>query len=73
MPVMFFVVLLAIWVAPTTNRIYSFVNPSFQDFGLLLAVGCTGSLRGFWNGVVFVTLGMKARRRRRREAMVSLR
>ncbi|KUJ23877.1 putative cAMP receptor [Mollisia scopiformis] len=64
MPLMFFVVLLAIWVAPTTNRVASLVNPGFVSDPLLLAVGATGSLRGFWNGVVFVTLGAKERRRR---------
>jgi hypothetical protein len=66
MPLMFFVVLLAIWVAPTTNRISAFINPDFQSYPLLLAVVSTGSLRGFWNAVVFITLGMKERKRRKR-------
>jgi hypothetical protein len=63
MPLMFFVVLLAIWVAPTTNRIASFINSGYVSYPLLLAVGSMGSLRGFWNGVVFVTIGMKERKR----------
>lgn len=62
MPLMIFVVLLAIWVAPTTNRVASFTNPGYLSDPLLLAVGATGSLRGFWNGVVFITIGMKARK-----------
>ncbi|KAF4630333.1 hypothetical protein G7Y89_g7807 [Cudoniella acicularis] len=53
MPLMFFVVLLAIWVAPTTNRISAFVNPQIVSYPLLLAVGLTGSLRGVleWTGI----------------------
>jgi hypothetical protein len=62
MPLMIFIVLLAIWVAPTTNRVASFTNPGYLSDPLLLAVGATGSLRGFWNGVVFITIGMKARK-----------
>ncbi|KFY81327.1 hypothetical protein V500_11535 [Pseudogymnoascus sp. VKM F-4518 (FW-2643)] len=62
MPLMIFVVLLAIWVAPTTNRVASLTNPGYLSDPLLLAVGATGSLRGFWNGVVFITIGMKARK-----------
>jgi hypothetical protein len=63
---MFFVVLLAIWVAPTTNRVLAFVNLGYESYPLLLAVVSTGSLRGFWNAVVFVTLGIKERRRTNR-------
>jgi hypothetical protein len=66
MPFMFLVVLLVVWVAPTTNRIASFVNPGFSSYPLLVAVGVLGSLRGFWNGVVFLTIGMKGIRRQRR-------
>ncbi|KFY14019.1 hypothetical protein V492_02908 [Pseudogymnoascus sp. VKM F-4246] len=62
MPLMIFVILLAIWIAPTTNRVASFTNPGYLSDPLLLAVGATGSLRGFWNGVVFITIGMKARK-----------
>lgn len=65
LPLMFFVVLLAIWVAPTTNRVSAFINPNNVSYPLLLAVGATGSLRGFWNGVVFITVGMKARKTRK--------
>jgi hypothetical protein len=65
MPLMFFVVLLAVWVAPTTNRISAFIDPSYVSYPLLLAVGATGSLRGFWNGIVFITLGMKERKRQK--------
>jgi hypothetical protein len=63
MPLMFFVVLLATWVAPTTNRISAFINPDYVSYPLLLAVGLMGSLRGFWNGVIFITIGMKGRKR----------
>jgi len=66
MPLMFFFLLLAIWVAPTVNRVASFINPSFVSFPLYLAVGSMGSLRGFWNGVVFIVIGMKERKRRER-------
>lgn len=66
MPLMFFVVLLAIWVAPTTNRISAFINPGYVSYPLLLAVGSMGSLRGFWNGVVFITLGVKERKRQKK-------
>jgi prepilin signal peptidase PulO-like enzyme (type II secretory pathway) len=66
MPLMFFVVLLAIWVAPTTNRIYAFIDPDYVSFPLLLAVGSMGSLRGFWNGVVFISIGMKGRKRQKK-------
>jgi len=66
MPLMFFVVLLAIWVAPTTNRISAFINPDYVSYPLLLAVGSMGSLRGFWNGVVFITIGMKERKRQKK-------
>jgi hypothetical protein len=66
MPLMFFVVLLAIWVAPTTNRVSAFINPDFVSYPLLLAVGSMGSLRGFWNGVIFIIVGMKVRKRRKR-------
>ena len=65
MPLMFFFLLLAIWVAPTVNRVASFINPNFQSFPLYLAVGSMGSLRGFWNGVVFMIIGMKERKRKK--------
>ena len=63
MPLMFFIALLATWLAPTINRISTFINPGHESYPLLLAVGAMGSLRGFWNGVVFITIGMKRRRR----------
>lgn len=66
MPVMFFVVLLVVWVAPTTNRIASLVDPGFVSFPLYLAVGSTGSLRGFWNGIVFLAVGMRSRQSQKR-------
>jgi len=66
MPLMFFIVLLAIWVAPTVNRVSAFVSPNYLSYPLLLAVCSTGSLRGFWNGVVFITLGMKERKRQKK-------
>jgi hypothetical protein len=65
MPLMFFVVLLATWVAPTVNRVSAFINPDYVSYPLLLAVGSMGSLRGFWNGVVFITIGMKGRKRQK--------
>lgn len=64
MPLTIFIVLLVIWVAPSTNRVASLLNPTYLSDPLLIAVAATGSLRGFWNGIVFVTLGMKARRRK---------
>ena len=63
MPLFFFLAMLSVWVAPSTNRVASFVDENFGSFPLLLAVGATGSLRGFWNGIVFVTMGMKHRKR----------
>jgi hypothetical protein len=66
MPLMFFFLLLAIWVAPTVNRVASFINPNFVSYPLYLAVGSMGSLRGFWNGVVFIVIGMKERKRRKK-------
>jgi hypothetical protein len=66
MPIMFFVVLMIIWVAPTTNRVMSFVEPSFVSYPLYVAVGATGSLRGFWNGIVFLAVGMRSRHSQRR-------
>jgi hypothetical protein len=66
MPLMFFVVLLAVWVAPTTNRVSAFIHPDHASYPLLLAVGSMGSLRGFWNGVVFITIGMRARMRQKK-------
>ncbi|KAK8932334.1 hypothetical protein VCV18_000868 [Metarhizium anisopliae] len=64
MPIFFFLALLSVWVAPSTNRVGAFVNPDFLSYPLLLSVCATGSLRGFWNGVIFITLGMKSQRRR---------
>jgi hypothetical protein len=66
MPLLFFIILLAVWVAPTINRVSALTNPKFSSYPLLLTVGATGSLRGFWNGIVFVCLGGQERRRRRR-------
>ncbi|KAH8906681.1 hypothetical protein BR93DRAFT_927520 [Coniochaeta sp. PMI_546] len=72
MPLLFFVGLLSVWAAPTTNRFASFINPSFSSFPLLLAVGATGSLRGFWNGLVFITMGMKTWKRQKHLEQVAL-
>lgn len=63
MPMIFFLVLLATWVAPTINRISALVNPNHSSYSLMVAVGAMGSLRGFWNGVVFISIGMKSWRR----------
>ncbi|AEO60748.1 hypothetical protein MYCTH_2112775 [Thermothelomyces thermophilus ATCC 42464] len=68
MPLFFFLALLLVWVAPSTNRVASFAKPGFSSYPLLLVVGFTGSLRGFWNSIVFVVVGMRSwKRRRRRE------
>ncbi|KAJ5621917.1 hypothetical protein N7528_005149 [Penicillium herquei] len=64
MPAFFFLALLATWVAPTINRVSTFINPDYQSYSLLLAVSTLGSLRGFWNGVIFTTIGMKGWKRR---------
>jgi hypothetical protein len=65
MPLIFFLFLLSTWTAPTINRISAFVGDE-SSFSLLVAVVATGSLRGFWNGVVFITIGIKGRNRNRR-------
>lgn len=65
LPVMFFVILLTVWVAPTVNRLRTFIYPTYVSYPLLLSVGACGSLRGFWNGVVFIVVGMKERKRQR--------
>lgn len=65
MPVMFFFILLTVWVTPTVNRLRTFVDPTYVSYPLLLSVGACGSLRGFWNGVVFIVVGMKERKRQR--------
>lgn len=70
MPSLFFLALLATWVAPTINRVSTFIHPDLESFPLLVAVSAFGSLRGFWNGVIFITMGMKGWKRRARERMV---
>lgn len=70
MPSLFFLALLATWVAPTINRVLTFIHPGLESFPLLVAVSAFGSLRGFWNGVIFITMGMKGWKRRARERMV---
>ena len=67
MPSLFFLALLATWVAPTINRVSTFIHPDLESFPLLVAVSAFGSLRGFWNGVIFITMGMKGWKRRARE------
>jgi hypothetical protein len=73
MPLFFFLALLLVWVAPSTNRVASFINPSFSSYPLLLMVGITGSLRGFWNGIVFVAVGMRSWKRRKESDEMALR
>ncbi|KAH6855906.1 hypothetical protein B0I37DRAFT_366081 [Chaetomium sp. MPI-CAGE-AT-0009] len=73
MPLFFFLALLLVWVAPSTNRVASFIDPAFASYPLLLTVGVTGSLRGFWNGIVFVVVGMRSWRRRRESDEMALR
>jgi hypothetical protein len=60
-------------VAPSTNRVASFVDPRFASYPLMLTVGITGSLRGFWNGIVFVVVGMRSWKRRRESDEMALR
>ncbi|KAK0619186.1 hypothetical protein B0T14DRAFT_430641 [Immersiella caudata] len=72
MPLFFFLALLTVWVAPSTNRVATFVHPTFGSFPLIVTVGVTGSLRGFWNALVFVSLGMKSWKRRREEEGIAL-
>lgn len=64
MPSLFFLALLATWVTPTINRVSTFIHPNYQPYSLLLAVSALGSLRGFWNGIIFITVGVKGWRRR---------
>lgn len=73
MPLFFFLALLLVWVAPSTNRVASFINPSFNSYPLMLMVGITGSLRGFWNGIVFVVVGMRSWKRRKESDEMALR
>ncbi len=73
MPLFFFLALLLVWVAPSTNRVASFINPSFSSYPLMLIVGITGSLRGFWNGIVFVVVGMRSWKRRKESDEMALR
>jgi hypothetical protein len=73
MPLFFFLALLLVWVAPSTNRVAAFIDPSFSSYPLMLVVGVTGSLRGFWNGIVFVVVGMRSWKRRRESDEMALR
>ena len=73
MPLFFFLALLTVWIAPSTNRVAAFINPTFASFPLLVTVGTTGSLRGFWNGLVFIAVGMKSWKRRKEDDEVALR
>lgn len=67
MPSLFFLALLTTWLTPTINRVSAFIHPERESYSLLLAVSALGSLRGFWNGVIFVTIGMKGWKRRASE------
>ncbi len=73
MPLFFFLAMLLVWVAPSTNRVATFINPSFFSYPLNLVVGVTGSLRGFWNGIVFVVVGMRSLKRRKESDEMALR
>ncbi|KAJ5105337.1 hypothetical protein NUU61_002684 [Penicillium alfredii] len=64
MPSLFFLALLATWVTPTINRVSSFIRHDHLSYSLLVAVSALGSLRGLWNGIIFITIGMKGWRRR---------
>jgi hypothetical protein len=61
MPILFFLALLTTWVTPTINRIYAFRHPGREPYGLMVGVAALGSLRGFWNGIIFVTMRSKGR------------
>ncbi|KAL4902010.1 hypothetical protein BDW74DRAFT_169765 [Aspergillus multicolor] len=61
MPMVFFIALLTTWITPTVNRIYSFRHPGQERYALMVAVAALGSLRGFWNGLIFVTMRSKGR------------
>lgn len=63
MPLIFFIVLLATWVPLTINRVYAFIDPGYVSYSLLLSVGAMGSLRGFWNGILFIAIGIKGWKR----------
>ncbi|KAJ6124201.1 hypothetical protein N7471_011518 [Penicillium samsonianum] len=73
MPSLFFLAMLATWIAPTINRISEFVHHKHGTYSLLLSVSTLGSLRGFWNGVIFITIGMKGWKRRASERRMALR
>ncbi|BCS28370.1 putative cAMP receptor (Car4) [Aspergillus puulaauensis] len=62
MPFLFFLALLTTWVAATINRIYAFRYPGQEPYGLMVSVAALNSLRGFWNGIIFVTMRSKGRR-----------
>lgn len=64
MPSLFFLALLTTWLAPTINRVSLFIHPEHHSYPLYLAVSALGSLRGFWNGIIFITMGMKGWKRR---------
>lgn len=64
-PLLFFLSLLAAWVTPTIARVYLAIHGSdYVSYSLLLATSILGSLRGFWNAIIFVTMGIKGRIRR---------
>lgn len=64
MPSLFFLALLTTWLTPTINRVSLFIHPDHHSYPLYLAVSALGSLRGFWNGIIFITMGMKGWKRR---------
>ncbi|KAL2859179.1 hypothetical protein BJX68DRAFT_261627 [Aspergillus pseudodeflectus] len=66
MPILFFLALLTTWVTPTINRIYAFRHPGQEPYPLMVAVAALGSLRGFWNGIIFVSMRSKGKGKGRR-------
>jgi len=70
MPLLFAITLFSVWVPSTVNRIISSIDHSYSSFPLLVVVCITCSLRGFWNGIVFVTVGRGSRKRGRDEEMI---
>lgn len=66
-PLLFFVALLSTWIAPTIYRAHLFHHPMYSSYLLLLTISILFPLRGFWNSVIFVTIGMREWRRLDRE------
>lgn len=66
MPLLFALTLFSVWTPSTVNRIIPLVDPAFStsygSYQLLVVSGVTCSLRGFFNGVVFILVGRGSRK-----------